>query len=411
MAVGLQAPGPLAAIAGLRLGVCSAGIRGGASRDDVVVMQLPPGARSAVMLTRNAFAAAPVQLVREHLTACRQPAALLVNSGNANAGTGAAGVEDARNCCAEVADALGIEAVAVWPFSTGVIGQALPMARLLPGIRMAASRATENAWLPAAKAIMTTDTLPKAVSRQVDVNGKTCAITGMAKGAGMIRPDMATMLAFVATDAPLSDVAVDRILEQAVDASFHCISVDGDTSTNDACVLTATGDGPQIGPGDPGFAVLRDAIVGVMVDLAQRIVRDGEGASKFVSLHIAQARTVAEARQVGFAVAQSPLVKTAWFASDANWGRMLAAVGNSGLEGLKLDAVELSVQSPGSALATTMIRGGQPAADYDESVADAIFAQPEFGVEIRLGRGDAQANVWTCDLGHDYVRINAEYRT
>lgn len=412
MAVGLQPPAALLPVPGVELAVVSADIRGnGRGRDDLVAIRLSPGARSAVVLTRNAFAAAPVQLLREHRSAAPQPHALLINSGNANAGTGARGVADAQACCAQLAAHLGVPANTVWPFSTGVIGQALPMARLADGIDRLAGAWSADHWLPAARAIMTTDTVAKAASVTVDCGAQRYIVTGMAKGAGMIRPDMATMLAFVATDAPLSDTAVERLLSQATDASFHSISVDGDTSTNDACVLSASGTGPSIGPADSCFAVLRDAITQLMIDLAQRIVRDGEGATKFVAVRVSGARTRDEARRVGFSIAESPLVKTAWFASDANWGRMLAAVGNSGLEGLKLDQVALSVCSPAGAPATTMIQAGQPAADYDEAVADALFAAPEFCVDVSLGRGEAHATIWTCDLGHEYVRINAEYRT
>ena len=259
---------------------------------------------------------------------------------------------------------------------------------------------------------MTTDTVAKACSASVEVGGLTYAVTGMAKGAGMIRPDMATMLAFVTTDAPLSQAAVELLLKRAVDASFHCIVVDGDTSTNDACTLTATGLADSlIEPGTSDFAAISEVVTRVFVDLAQRIVRDGEGATKFVTVEVDAARTTAEARHVAMTVAESPLVKTAWFASDANWGRMLAAVGRSQIEGLSLGGVSLGLASADGSLQTTMVSGGQPDANYQEPVADAIMAMPEFSVQISLGRGSARAQVWSCDLGHDYVRINAEYRT
>ena len=413
MAVGLKPPTELLPIADVRLGVAAADIRGnGKPRDDVIAILLPDGSRSAVVLTSNAFAAAPVQLVREYQTRCAQPKALLINSGNANAGTGDAGLRDAATSCAALADALGCDAAAIWPFSTGVIGQALPMARFVSGISEAAKAATESGWLAAAKAIMTTDTVAKACSTRVPVGDTSYTVSGIAKGAGMIRPDMATMLAFFVTDAPLSQAAVGALLKRAVDASFHCIVVDGDTSTNDACTLSATGTAEQqIEVGSAEYAALAPAITALFVDLAQRIVRDGEGASKFVTVEVGGARTHDEARRVAMTVAESPLVKTAWFASDANWGRMLAAVGRSQIEGLSLAGVELGLVADDGRLRATMVTAGQPAPDYDESVADAIMALPEFTVQIQLGRGPAGARIWTCDLGFDYVRINAEYRT
>ena len=412
MAVGLKPPSGLLPIAGVQLGVAAADIRGnGGARNDVALVVLPQHARSAVVLTNNAFAAAPVLLVREHRTRCDSPRAFLINSGNANAGTGAQGLTDAAASCEALASALGTDTAAIWPFSTGVIGQRLPAQRLLRALPAAMASATGD-WLPAAQAIMTTDTVAKACSATVSIGSTNYSVTGIAKGAGMIRPDMATMLAFVATDAPLSQAAVDVLLTQAVDASFHCIVVDGDTSTNDACTLTATGEAVAlIEPGTTEFETVAKVVTQVFVELAQAIVRDGEGASKFVTIEVAGARSKDEARDVAMTVAQSPLVKTAWFASDANWGRMLAAVGRSGLEGLSLAGVGLGLASGDGSLSTRMVSGGQPSTEYDESIADTIMALPEFTVQIELGRGIAQAKIWTCDLGHDYVRINAEYRT
>lgn len=413
MAVGLMPPGELLPITGVRLGATAADIRGsGAVRNDLLAVILPEGARSAAVLTNNAFAAAPIQLLREHRSRCAQPRALLINSGNANAGTGDAGVRAATASCLALAQALGVGVEEVWPFSTGVIGQQLPVDRLCAAIPATVEAAEEGGWLAAAKAIMTTDTVAKACSTTVDVGSARYSVTGIAKGAGMIRPDMATMLAFVATDAPLSQTAVDALIKAAVDASFHCIVVDGDTSTNDACTLTATGQAERlIEPGSEEYDAIAPAVIQVFVELAQRIVRDGEGATKFVTVEVGSARCPAEARHVAMTVAESPLVKTAWFASDANWGRMLAAVGRSQLEDLSLAGVSLGVASPDEGLSTTMVVGGQPAVDYDESTADAIMALPEFTVRIALGRGASAATVWTCDLGFDYVRINAEYRT
>lgn len=413
MAVGLTPPGDLLPVDGVQLGVAAADIRGnGAARNDLVAIVLPEGARSAAVLTNNAFAAAPIQLLREHRSHCAQPRALLINSGNANAGTGDAGVRASTASCQALAQALDVGVEAIWPFSTGVIGQQLPVDRVFEAIPAAVHAAGEGGWLAAATAIMTTDTVAKACSTTVNVASARYTVTGIAKGAGMIRPDMATMLAFVATDAPLSQAAVDALIKAAVDASFHCIVVDGDTSTNDACTLTATGTAERlIEPDSADYAELAPAVIQVFVELAQRIVRDGEGATKFVSIDVSGARTRSEARHVAMTVAQSPLVKTAWFASDANWGRMLAAVGRSQLDDLSLEGVSLGVSSPDEGLSTTMVVGGQPSADYDEPMADTIMALPEFVVRIALGRGSSAATVWTCDLGFEYVRINAEYRT
>lgn len=403
MAVGLHAPAPAQPVPGVRLGVAAAGVRY-RDRADLAVICLPDGARTALALTTNAFAAAPVQLCREFRRDDTATRALLINSGNANAGTGAPGLDAARATCAALAQRLGCPASAVLPFSTGVIGAAMPAQRIIDALDAALDSASESGWLDAARAIMTTDTQPKLVSETVTVGGRDYTVTGMAKGAGMIRPDMATMLAFVATDLPLDQQATDAALHAAVDASFHCITVDGDTSTNDACALIATGT-PVIGTDSPEFPACVAAVTAVCQALAQAVVRDGEGATKFVTLDVTGARSVAEARRVALTVAQSPLVKTAWFASDPNWGRMLAAVGRSGLDDLRIDAVDLAID------AVAILAGGEPVAEDIEAAAKAAMSKPEFTVRIGLGRGTAGAQVWSCDLGHDYVRINAEYRT
>lgn len=404
MAVGLTAPDSLLPVGGVRLAAGAAGIRY-RGRDDLLLIELAPGSRSAVALTNNAFAAAPVRICREHRGRVAQSRAWIINSGNANAGTGSPGVLAARRSCSAVAASLSCAAEAVWPFSTGVIGEALPVERIEATVPELQHRLTEDGWMTAARAIMTTDSVPKGVSRTIDVPGARYTVTGIGKGAGMIRPDMATMLAFVATDAPLSQAAVEQILARAVDASFHCITVDGDTSTNDACALAATGSGELIEIGTVAYRACRDAIIEVCQHLAQAMVRDGEGASKFVTVRVRGARSGEEARKVAFTIAHSPLVKTAWFASDPNWGRVLAAVGRSGLEGLKIEDVDLMIDD------VRVLVGGEPAEGYQESDASEVMRRDAFMVTIDLGRGGSDATIWTCDLGHDYVRINAEYRT
>lgn len=405
VAVGLSAPDRLVPVPGVRLSAIEAGVRY-RNRTDLALIELAPGARAAVALTNNMFAAAPVQLCREHRSRSDQTRAWLINSGNANAGTGELGMAAARSSCAAVAEALGCSPDEVWPFSTGVIGEPLPADRIVASVPDAAAGLDADAWLATARAIMTTDSLPKGMSRQIECpNGAVYSVTGIGKGAGMIRPDMATMLAFVATDAPLSQAAVEQILATSVDASFHCITVDGDTSTNDACALAATGVGALIEVGSPGYSACRDAIVDVCRHLAQSMVRDGEGASKFVTVQVDSACSVDEARKVAMTVAHSPLVKTAWFASDPNWGRVLAAVGRSGLEELRIDQIDLWIDDE------AVLYGGEPAAGYVEARAAEAMQREDFTVRIALGRGQAGARIWTCDLGHEYVRINAEYRS
>jgi glutamate N-acetyltransferase/amino-acid N-acetyltransferase len=403
MAAGTIPFEPMPPLRGLRVGTVMAGIRK-ADRRDLVVFALGPDATTAAVFTRNAFCAAPVILARAHLQRTR-PRALLINTGNANAGTGAAGEAAARACCAALAERLGCAPEAVLPFSTGVIGEPLPVDRLTAALPAAVAALAPDGWADAAWGILTTDTQPKAVSRSFERDGQTVTVNGIAKGAGMIRPDMATMLAFVAVDAVIDPADLQGALEAAVAGSFNCITVDGDTSTNDACCLVATGDGPRLTPDDPAWPAFRAALDEVCLQLAQAIVRDGEGATKFITVAVDQARDAAEARQVADAIAHSPLVKTAFFASDPNWGRILAAVGRAGLTELDLAGVEIDLGEVG------VVRAGGLDPAYREADGQRVMAGTDITITVRLGRGAAGVRIWTCDLGHDYVRINAEYRT
>lgn len=365
-------------------------------RKDVLVMRLAPGSTIAGVFTRNRFCAAPVVLARKNLK--NKVRALVVNTGNANAGTGADGLARAQQVCAALARRLGCRADEVLPFSTGVIMEPLPSERIISGF----SGLKAADWGSAAEAIMTTDTVAKAVSRKVELSRGEAVITGIAKGAGMIRPDMATMLAFMATDAKVAQSHLSKILQRAADQSFNCITVDGDTSTNDSLILAATGQGPAAGAKD--LALLERAVTEVASELAQAIVRDGEGATKFVTVRIERGASEAECRKVAYAIAHSPLVKTAFFASDPNLGRILAAIGYAGVD-LDTGKVDLYIDT-----VPVVKRGGRNPA-YVESEALAAMKKPEFTVRAVLHRGKAQATVWTCDFSFDYVKINAEYRT
>lgn len=390
-------------VRGLRVGTAMAGIRK-AGRRDLVLFEFGEQASTAAVFTRNAFCAAPVILARRHLQAAR-PRAWLINTGNANAGTGATGENDARQCCESLAALLNCAPETILPFSTGVIGERLPVERIIAALPAAVASLEPNGWSDAAWGIMTTDTQPKAVTRTFEVEGQQVTVNGIAKGAGMIRPDMATMLAFVAVDAAIEPDDLKRTLAQAVADSFNCITVDGDTSTNDACCLVATGEGPRLTPADPGWPVFQAAVNETCLSLAQAIVRDGEGASKFITVRIEQARDAAEARRVADAIAHSPLVKTAFFASDPNWGRILAAIGRAGVEDLALVGVEIDLDEIG------VVRAGELAPAYRETDGQRVMDRTDITITVRLARGDAAVRIWTCDLGHDYVRINAEYRT
>ncbi|MDH3414343.1 MAG: bifunctional glutamate N-acetyltransferase/amino-acid acetyltransferase ArgJ [Gammaproteobacteria bacterium] len=406
MAVGLKAPDSLEPVAGIRLGCATLGNRA-RPRNDLTLIELAEGAEVAATFTRNAFRAAPVTVAEAHLRAGRT-SYLLINAGNANAGTGSHGLEDAEACCAAVADLTGCAAHEVLPFSTGVVGERLDTSPFPPAINHALNNLTADGWLEAAGAIMTTDTVTKGRSAEFICGGRRCLVTGVAKGSGMIRPDMATMLAFVATDARMASPLLDESLRRAVDRSFNRITVDGDTSTNDACVLIATGKGgaaPIKSLEDSDGVAFAKALDEVCGYLAQAIVRDGEGATKFISLSVTEGKTEAECAEVAYTVAHSPLVKTAMFASDPNWGRILAAVGRAGIDDLELDRVGIEIGG------VTVAEGGALALGYREEDGKGAMSKAEIEVRIGLGRGTASATVWTCDLSYDYVRINAEYRS
>ena len=409
MPVNLKAPDPAAlhAVRGVELGVAMAGVRK-ANRRDVTVVKLAEGASVAGVFTSNRFCAAPVLLCREHLASGSGSRAILVNTGNANAGTGADGLARARSTCAALGRLLGIAPQQVLPFSTGVIMETLPHERIEAALPAALADARPDHWALAAEAIMTTDTLPKAASRQLQLGGRTVNITGISKGAGMIRPNMATMLGFVATDAAIAPVLMQRLVQEAADASFNRITIDGDTSTNDSFVLIAThqaGNAPVQDLDSGEGAVLRAALIEVSQQLAQAIVRDGEGATKFITVQMDGGRDVAECRQVAYAIAHSPLVKTAFFASDPNLGRILAAVGYAGIADLDQTLIDLYLDDVHVAT-----RGGRHP-DYAEAQGQRVMKQSEITVRVDLHRGVASASVWTCDLSHDYVSINADYRS
>ena len=393
-------------VAGVRLAAVAAGIRK-PDRLDLVVMELAEGSRSAAVFTRNRFAAAPVEVAREHLAGA-MPRYLLINTGSANAGTGEAGLQDCRETCALLAEGTGTEAERVLPFSTGVIGERFAVDRFAEALPAALERLDEGNWEEAGRGILTTDTVPKLASRRIPVDGREITVTGMAKGSGMIRPDMATMLAFVTTDAPVANALLQQWARELSDASFNRITVDGDTSTNDACVLTATGRSghEEIADRDtPAAHALFAALKEVFVELAQAIVRDGEGATRFVEIRVEEAASEEDARAVADTIAHSPLVKTALFAGDPNWGRILAAVGRAPVPALDISRVDIRLND------VRIVHQGQPDPDYTEDRGAAACAGEEILIGVTLGQGDASSHVWTCDFSYDYVRINAEYRT
>jgi glutamate N-acetyltransferase / amino-acid N-acetyltransferase len=409
MAVNLTVPraDDLHIVPGLRIGIAMAGIRK-ANRKDLVVFALDEGAAAAGVFTSNRFCAAPVQLCREHLGAGSGIRALVINTGNANAGTGADGLARARRSCEALGGLLGVSARQVLPFSTGVIMETLPIDRLEAGLPAAVAALKADAWLDAAEGIMTTDTCPKAASRQVSIGGRTVTVTGIAKGAGMIRPDMATMLGFVATDAVIAPAALQALASDAADASFNRITVDGDTSTNDSFVLMATqraGHARIESLQSAEGRALSDAVVAVSVQLAQAIVRDGEGATKFITVRIEGGRDAAECRRVAYAIAHSPLVKTAFFASDPNLGRILAAVGYAGIADLDQGLIDLHLDE------VHVAQQGGRHPNYREEQGQRVMKRAEITVRVDLHRGPAASEVWTCDLSHDYVSINADYRS
>jgi glutamate N-acetyltransferase/amino-acid N-acetyltransferase len=400
MAVNLAPPDPAALhpVAGVELGVTMAGIKK-PNRRDLLVMRLAPGSTVAGVFTRNRFCAAPVAICRKNLR--NKVRALVVNTGNANAGTGADGMKRALRVCGELARLLGCKPGEVLPFSTGVIMEPLPVERIAAGLPQAFEAKSD--WLAAAEAIMTTDTVPKAFSTKVRLSTGEATVTGIAKGAGMIKPDMATMLSFVATDAAVPRKGLHQMLARAAERSFNCITVDGDTSTNDSFILAATGAGPAA-RGRKDLALLEEAVTDVSQKLAQAIIRDGEGATKFVTVRVERGRNAAECRRVAYAIAHSPLVKTAFFASDPNLGRILAAIGYAGVA---LDTAKIDLHIDDVLAA----KGGGRNPGYREEQAVAAMKKPEFTVRAVLNRGKAEATVWTCDFSFDYVKINAEYRT
>ena len=402
-------------VAGARWSVAAAGIKStkddGSNPLDIALLELEAGSRVAAVFTQNAFCAAPVIVSQTHLVAIADSAKseaiyCLINSGNANAGTGEGGMHAAQQSCQSLASQFDIGRSSVLPFSTGVIGEPLPIDKIecVQG-KLQAGLAEEN-WNVASEAIMTTDTVPKAASRTVQIGDNQLTISGIAKGAGMIKPNMATMLAFVVTDAAIAQADLQALVTKSADISFNRITVDGDTSTNDACLLAATGkSGVQLMPGGQGWTEFEAEVISLMQELAAAIIRDAEGATKFITLDVVNAATTDECLQVAYTVAESPLVKTAFFASDANWGRILAAVGRSGVQNLNVNDVTIAL---GDYLICA--QGGR-VADYDEQRATQIMSQPEVTITISLARGEACERVWTSDLSHDYVRINAEYRT
>ena len=402
MAVGLRSPTDLGSVPGIRLGTACARIKY-SDRPDLTVIELAQDASCAAVFTQNAFCAAPVTVARRHLAAA-SPRFLLINAGNANAGTGGQGVQDAVSCCKALADMTGCRVEQVLPFSTGVIGEPLPVTRIVTAIPDAVERLNEGGWLDAARGIMTTDTVAKGSSRKIMLSAKPVAITGIAKGAGMIRPDMATLLSFIATDARIDSAILQACLGEAVARSFNRITVDGDTSTNDACVLMATGkSGVVIDNTNSGD--FQQWLNEVCVELAQAVIRDGEGANRFVTVQVEEGRSKAECLQVAYTIAHSPLVKTALFAGDPNWGRILAAVGRAGIGDLAIQRVQIYLHD------ICIVRDGERASDYRESAGKDVMTRAEILIRVVLGRGKARECVWTTDLSYDYVRINAEYRT
>lgn len=404
MAVGQTTFPVMHPVNGIKLGTCNAGIKQ-TQRDDILVIAMESTGSCAAVFTQNAFCAAPVLLAREHLAL--GPRWLLVNSGNANAGTGKQGLQDAFACCAALANEVGGITQQVLPFSTGVIGEPLPVGRLTSALPKAVADLDEGHWDAAARAIMTTDTFPKGASMVIEIGGHPVTITGISKGAGMIQPNMATMLGFIATDAKIDAALLQQCLFNAAEASFNRITVDGDTSTNDACVLLASGcsSAPVINAGTSEYEAFASAVTAVAKRLAELIIRDGEGATKLMRIVVEQAAHSGEALQVAKTIAHSPLVKTAFFASDPNWGRILAAVGRAGVQDIVLEAIEIYLGN------VCIVENGGRSPSYTEQDGQRVMNQDEIDITVRLGRGDCREEVLTCDFSYDYVKINAEYRT
>ncbi|APA70087.1 bifunctional glutamate N-acetyltransferase/amino-acid acetyltransferase ArgJ [Janthinobacterium sp. 1_2014MBL_MicDiv] len=410
----VNSPKPIAAdlkaVAGIEIGVAEAGIKK-PNRKDLLVLKLAPTATVAGVFTLNRFCAAPVQISKANLAAVTAGAepirALLVNTGNANAGTGESGLADAQASCAALAELLGCTPQQILPFSTGVILEPLPVQRLVAGLPQAVAALTSDNWFSAAEAIMTTDTQPKAGSRTVTIAGHTVTLTGISKGAGMIKPNMATMLGFLAFDATVAQSVLDQLVKQAADKSFNCITIDGDTSTNDSFMLVATGAGSLVidSIDSPHYAALAAAVTELSTFLAQAIVRDGEGATKFMTVTVEDGRNVEECRKIAYSIAHSPLVKTAFFASDPNLGRILAAIGYAGVDDLDVGQLNLYLDD------VWVAKNGGRNPDYQEQDGQRVMQQSEITIRVKLARGDATATLWTCDLSHDYVSINADYRS
>lgn len=395
---------------GIDIGFAEAGIKK-PNRKDVLLMKLAEGATVSGVFTKNRFCAAPVQVSKANLAAVSNGGkpirALVVNTGNANAATGEQGLQSARTTCEEAARLLGIEAQQVLPFSTGVILEQLPVQKIVAALPAAVSNLKQDNWFNAAEAIMTTDTQPKAASVTTAIGGHTVTLTGISKGAGMIKPNMATMLGYVAFDAKVAQPVLDELVRYAADRSFNCITIDGDTSTNDSFILMATGAGSlSIDSTDsPDYIALRDAVTGISTHLAQQIIRDGEGATKFITVSVEQGRDMEECKKIAYAIAHSPLVKTAFFASDPNLGRILAAIGYAGVDDLDTSKLDLYLDD------VLVAKAGGRNPDYKEEDGQRVMKKAEIVVRVELGRGDANATVWTCDLSHDYVSINADYRS
>ena len=396
----------LTPVPGLQLGYAQAGIKK-PGRKDVLVLKLAPGATVAGVFTTNRFCAAPVQVSKDHLAGTQPIVALVVNTGNANAGTGEAGLANANATCAALAKLLVCEANQILPFSTGVILEPLPLEKLVAGLPAAIANLNEDRWFDAAEAIMTTDTQPKAASRVVTIAGKRVTMTGISKGAGMIKPNMATMLGFMACDAKISQPVLQTLVKQAADASFNCITIDGDTSTNDSFMLIATGAGELeiTDTASAEYHALAEAVIGLSQELAQMIVRDGEGATKFITVRVEQGRDLEECRKIAYAIGHSPLVKTAFFASDPNLGRILAAIGYAGVNDLDVNQINLYLDD------VWVAKQGGRNPDYQEQDGQRVMKQSEITLRVTLARGEAAATIWTCDLSHDYVSINADYRS
>ena len=391
-------------VSGIKLGTSNAGIKQ-TERDDILVVEMAESATCAGVFTQNAFCAAPVHIAKDHLQ--HSPRWLLINSGNANAGTGDQGMADAESCCASLASVVSATSQQVLPFSTGVIGENLPVDKIEAALPQAVASLSENNWNKASEAIMTTDTFSKGASVVIEVDGQPITMTGISKGAGMIQPNMATMLGFIATDAKISQSLLQQCLAKAAEQSFNRITVDGDTSTNDACILMASGcsSAPEIIENSEGYTLFSQAVMDISKRLAELIVRDGEGATKLMQICVEGAMDSQEALVVGKTIAHSPLVKTAFFASDPNWGRILMAIGRSGVEKLDLDKIEVYLDD------VCIVQNGGRADSYTEEQGQQVMNKEEIMIRVVLGRGETVEEVLTCDLSYDYVRINAEYRT